>query len=470
MAEKQWCPGCSREVEGVCHHFNCAIGPNGLDAQSRSSAGTEQPATREYVLRAMARNYKPGNSWDHLDAEACIQAANEIKALRDRIAALEARGALAPAQAASTPARDRILEAIADLQGEHEVMAGPFDPTKWKIEVSVADLQAVLAAQPPAAPVERSAPAAPTGDTRSGERPPASAAMGHRAGADTRCSAENEPVAYQMRETGGEWLDPFPARDIDATRRRYAVPLEGGAVELRALYAGQPQGAREPSAGSGAQRCPHDMGFDSELGPVGCRLVGLELECVCDGLHVQPQTVPDREKVARAIHDGLGGDGWAYTNYGGDEWNDKRADLLNAADAVLALMPSQPQNAKSGLANRATDKPSTEVIGPFNGEMPSSLNDACRRLDLAQERIAQLEALVEPKAPVIRCPCGLREMGSCPSCRKPPQQSQQVKAPDGYTKLPAGLICKCFKMWRDGNGEHWCCTPPLSRPNQRGGE
>jgi hypothetical protein len=43
MAEKQWCPGCSREVEGVCHHFNCAIGPNGLDAQSRSSAATNGP-------------------------------------------------------------------------------------------------------------------------------------------------------------------------------------------------------------------------------------------------------------------------------------------------------------------------------------------------------------------------------------------------------------------------------------------
>jgi hypothetical protein len=43
MAEKQWCPGCSREVEGVCHHFNCAIGPNGLDAQSRSSAATTAP-------------------------------------------------------------------------------------------------------------------------------------------------------------------------------------------------------------------------------------------------------------------------------------------------------------------------------------------------------------------------------------------------------------------------------------------
>lgn len=187
-----------------------------------------------------------------------------------------------------------------------------------------------------------------------------------------------------------------------------------------------------------------------------------ELIALVSRIPAAPQTVPDREKVARVIHDGLGGDGWAYTNYGGDEWNDKRADLLNAADAVLALMPSQPQNAKSGLANRATDKPSTEVIGPFNGEMPSSLNDACRRLDLAQERIAQLEALVEPRT--VRCPCGLREMGSCPSCRKPPQQSQQVKVPDGYTKLPAGVICKCFKMWEDGNGDHWCCTPPLSRP------
>jgi hypothetical protein len=78
------------------------------DQVQSSSAATEQPATREYVLRAMARNYKPGNSWDHLDAEACIQAANEIKALRDRIAALEARGVLAPAQAVSEPVAWRI--------------------------------------------------------------------------------------------------------------------------------------------------------------------------------------------------------------------------------------------------------------------------------------------------------------------------------------------------------------------------
>jgi hypothetical protein len=28
-----WCPGCSREVAGVCHLHNCAIGPHGLQAQ-----------------------------------------------------------------------------------------------------------------------------------------------------------------------------------------------------------------------------------------------------------------------------------------------------------------------------------------------------------------------------------------------------------------------------------------------------
>ena len=42
-----------------------------------------------------------------------------------------------------------------------------------------------------------------------------------------------------------------------------------------------------------------------------------------------------RERVARAIHDGLGGNGWAYTNYGGDEFSTKRDELISAADAAL---------------------------------------------------------------------------------------------------------------------------------------
>lgn len=44
-------------------------------------------ATQEFLLRAMAQNYAGGHSWDHLDGEACTKAADEIKALRARIAA-----------------------------------------------------------------------------------------------------------------------------------------------------------------------------------------------------------------------------------------------------------------------------------------------------------------------------------------------------------------------------------------------
>lgn len=39
--------------------------------------------TQEYILRAMAKNYAGGHSWDHLDGEACVKAADEIKRLRE---------------------------------------------------------------------------------------------------------------------------------------------------------------------------------------------------------------------------------------------------------------------------------------------------------------------------------------------------------------------------------------------------
>jgi hypothetical protein len=41
------------------------------------------PKTAEYTLRAMADNYGDGpHIWDHLDAEACREAANELHGLR----------------------------------------------------------------------------------------------------------------------------------------------------------------------------------------------------------------------------------------------------------------------------------------------------------------------------------------------------------------------------------------------------
>jgi hypothetical protein len=124
-----------------------------------SSAGTEQPATREYVLRAMARNYKPGNSWDHLDAEACIQAANEIKALRDRIAALEARGVLAPAQQPMNRGDWAQLLTLRDVMRSAYKKGGDRLMSVWERDLNAIEAAIMIldkAAQPPAAPVEKS--------------------------------------------------------------------------------------------------------------------------------------------------------------------------------------------------------------------------------------------------------------------------------------------------------------------------
>lgn len=44
------------------------------------------------------------------------------------------------------------------------------------------------------------------------------------------------------------------------------------------------------------------------------------------------------EELARAIHDGLGGNGWAYMNYGGDEFNSCRENLDSAARAILPII------------------------------------------------------------------------------------------------------------------------------------
>src|SRR5271170_6746354 len=50
-----------------------------------------------------------------------------------------------------------------------------------------------------------------------------------------------------------------------------------------------------------AWRCPHDMGFDNELGPIGCRLIGQELECVCENAPFSPQEPKALRAAAYAI-------------------------------------------------------------------------------------------------------------------------------------------------------------------------
>jgi hypothetical protein len=47
--------------------------------------------SQQYVLRAMALNYRNGHSWDHLDGEAATKAADEITRLQAENAALQLR-------------------------------------------------------------------------------------------------------------------------------------------------------------------------------------------------------------------------------------------------------------------------------------------------------------------------------------------------------------------------------------------
>lgn len=44
--------------------------------------------TQLYTLKSMAHNYRNGHSWDHLDSEVCLKAADEIKQLQTEVAQL----------------------------------------------------------------------------------------------------------------------------------------------------------------------------------------------------------------------------------------------------------------------------------------------------------------------------------------------------------------------------------------------
>ena len=98
-----------------------------------------------------------------------------------------------------------------------------------------------------------------------------------------------EPVAWEQRhrENSGEWSKWYPTS-------KKAFDLIGtepdGSLQARPLYAAPP--ARQDGALREAleaiervreciRRCPNDMGFDREMGPIGCRLEPDHGGCVC---------------------------------------------------------------------------------------------------------------------------------------------------------------------------------------------
>lgn len=96
--------------------------------------------------------------------------------------------------------------------------------------------------------------------------------------AQTGCG---DPVAYRWRWQGEVSHNPW--RLVES-----ANALSSYTTEVEPLYA-SPSVAQAPLklADKIHDACPHNMGYgDYEIGPIGCRLVGQELECVCEHVHM----------------------------------------------------------------------------------------------------------------------------------------------------------------------------------------
>jgi len=71
-----------------------------------------------------------------------------------------------------------------------------------------------------------------------------------------------------------------------------------------------------------------------------------------------------REAGIMAIHEALGGNGWAYTNYGGDELRSQRDELGAAFDAVLALLTPAGEGWRPISEAKKDNRPILVLIHP----------------------------------------------------------------------------------------------------------
>lgn len=90
-----------------------------LASPTPATAGVEAP-TAEFKLRAMARNYRNGHSWDRLDCETCTAAADEIAKLRTAMESLS--GGAKPVAPGSI--RDEIREVLGNHRLAHTIEDG----------------------------------------------------------------------------------------------------------------------------------------------------------------------------------------------------------------------------------------------------------------------------------------------------------------------------------------------------------
>ena len=93
----------AREAEATINAALAAMPGEPVAETPPPSSHMSATGTQEFTLRAMAQNYSGGHSWDHLDGEVCLKAADEIRRLRLELAATVREGISAVADARQTP-------------------------------------------------------------------------------------------------------------------------------------------------------------------------------------------------------------------------------------------------------------------------------------------------------------------------------------------------------------------------------
>lgn len=197
---------------------------------------------------------------------------------------------------------------------------------------------------------------------------------------------EEQPVAWRWRPLGGVWQ----YADSDALFADAAGTLE----PLYRTYPRTPAAVEPAQCEAGSRFSPRQQASKMLFGDIHW---------------------VDREDMSDLMDDEfVYDDGSHKRNISPNALITELEAAQQGIDAIIAKLDAclVPDNVLDEVRSALT-APRTPAAseGPFNAEMPSSLNDACRRLDLAQERISQLEAQVEEASGLIHDLLGL-ELGS----------------------------------------------------------
>lgn len=80
------------------------------------------------------------------------------------------------------------------------------------------------------------------------------------------------------------------------------------------------------------------------------------------------------EKVAQEIHEGLGGSGWGYSCYGGNEDHHLANELQSAAKAAIAVSLEEAAKVISEMPRTHTTVKMWDVMG-MNAEVTLTINN-----------------------------------------------------------------------------------------------